>query len=67
MAKSKSRDEFSPETKRAIERQARGHCSNPACRRLTHAATSDGAGEINIGQASQSALPRLAVPATTRR
>ena len=52
MAKSKNRDEFSPSTKRAIERQARGHCSNPACRRLTHAATSDGAGEINIGQAS---------------
>lgn len=52
MAKSKNRDEFSPATKRAIERQARGHCSNPVCRRLTHAATSDGAGEINIGQAS---------------
>lgn len=52
MAKSKNRDEFSPATKRAIERQARGHCSNPACRRLTHAATSDGVGEINIGQAS---------------
>ncbi len=52
MAKKKNRDEFSPSTKRAIERQARGHCSNPACRRLTHAATSDGAGEISIGQAS---------------
>jgi hypothetical protein len=52
MAKNTNRDEFSPATKRAIERQARGHCSNPACRRLTHAATSDGAGEINIGQAS---------------
>lgn len=48
----KNRDEFSPATKRAIERQARGHCSNPACRRLTHAATSDGAAEISIGQAS---------------
>lgn len=52
MAKNKNRDDFTPATKRAIERQARGHCSNPACRRLTHAATSDGAGEINIGQAS---------------
>jgi hypothetical protein len=52
MVKNTNRDEFSPATKRAIERQARGHCSNPACRRLTHAATSDGAGEINIGQAS---------------
>ena len=52
MAKSKNRDEFTPATKRAIERQARGHCSNPACRRLTHAATSDGHGEINIGEAA---------------
>jgi hypothetical protein len=52
MPKNKNRDEFSPATKRAIERQARGHCSNPACRRLTSSATSDGAGEINIGQAS---------------
>ncbi|WP_306120702.1 MULTISPECIES: hypothetical protein [unclassified Roseitalea] len=52
MAKNTKRDEFTPATKRAIERQARGHCSNPACRRLTHAATSDGSGEINIGQAS---------------
>jgi len=49
----KNRDDFTPATKRAIERQARGHCSNPACRRLTHAATSDGAGEINIGQGTE--------------
>ncbi len=48
----KNRDEFTPATKRIIERQARGHCSNPACRRLTHAATSDGHGEINIGEAA---------------
>ena len=52
MARKNNRDDFTPATKRAIERQARGHCSNPACRRLTHAATSDGSGEINIGQAS---------------
>ncbi len=52
MARKSNRDEFTPATRRAIERQARGHCSNPACRRLTHAATSDGKGEINIGKAS---------------
>ena len=52
MARSSNRDEFSRPTKRAIERQARSHCSNPACRRLTNAATSDGAGEIDIGVAS---------------
>ena len=39
-------------TKRAIERQARGHCSNPACRRLTRGASSDGQGEISIGEAA---------------
>ena len=52
MARKSNRDEFTPATKRAIERQARGHCSYPACRRLTHSATSDGKGEINIGEAS---------------
>jgi hypothetical protein len=52
MAKSSNREEFSRPTKRAIERQARSHCSNPACRRLTNSATSDRAGEINIGVAS---------------
>jgi hypothetical protein len=52
VARSSNRDEFSRPTKRAIERQARSHCANPACRRLTNAATSDGAGEINIGVAS---------------
>jgi hypothetical protein len=52
MAKKNNRDEFTPKTKRAIERQARGHCSNPGCRRLTRAATSDGKEEINIGEAA---------------
>src|SRR5882672_11385649 len=47
----KNRDEFTPATKRKIERQARGHCSNPTCRRLTHAASSDGQGELGIGEA----------------
>lgn len=52
MAKNTNRDEFTPATKRAIERQARGHCSNPMCRRLTSGATSDGNSEINIGEAA---------------
>jgi hypothetical protein len=52
MPKNKNRDDFSPATKRAIERQARGHCSNPACRRLTRGASSDGQGEISIGEAA---------------
>lgn len=52
MTKNSNRDEFTPATKRAIERQAFSHCSNPACRRLTRANTSDGTGEINIGQAA---------------
>src|SRR6266404_590583 len=52
MAKNKNRDEFTPATKRKIEKQASGHCSNPTCRRLTHAVSSDGQREIDIGQAS---------------
>jgi hypothetical protein len=52
MASNTNRDDFTRATKRAIERQARGHCSNPACRRLTHGATSDGTEEMNIGVAS---------------
>ncbi len=52
MAKNLNRDEFTRATKRALERQARGHCANPNCRRLTNGATSDGIGEINIGEAA---------------
>jgi hypothetical protein len=52
MASNKSRDEFTAATRRTIERQARSHCSNPMCRRLTSAAASDGVGEINIGEAA---------------
>lgn len=52
MAKKSNRDEFTRPTKRAIERQARGHCSYPGCRRLTHGATSNGKEEINIGEAA---------------
>src|SRR5438270_12323106 len=52
MAKHANRDEFSPPTRRKIERQARGHCSNPDCRRLTHGASPGGEGEVRIGVAS---------------
>jgi hypothetical protein len=52
MARNTNRDDFSPATRRAIERQARSHCSNPACRRLTSGASVDGTAEINIGQAA---------------
>ncbi|OWV86877.1 hypothetical protein [Rhizobium sp. R693] len=52
MASSNNRDDFTKATKRTIERQARNHCSNPACRRLTRGAKSDGVGEINIGEAA---------------
>lgn len=52
MAKNTNRDDFTPATRRAIERQARGHCSNPMCRRLTSGSTSDGVGEIDIGEAA---------------
>jgi hypothetical protein len=52
MAKNNNRDNFTPATRRRIERQARGHCSNPGCRRLTNAASSHGQGEINIGVAA---------------
>ena len=52
MAKNNNRDNFTPATRRRIERQARGHCSNPGCRRLTNAASSHGQGEINIGEAA---------------
>ena len=52
MAKNNNRDNFTPATRKRIERQARGHCSNPRCRRLTNAASSHGQGEINIGEAA---------------
>ena len=52
MAKSNNRDDFSQPTRKVLERQARGHCSNPKCRRLTSGATSDGKDEIRIGVAS---------------
>ena len=52
MATNKNRDDFTSPTKRKIERQALSHCSNPNCRRVTHAASSDRQGEIRIGIAA---------------
>jgi len=49
MAKNDNRDDFSQATKNRLAKQARYHCSNPGCRRLTSAPTSDGAKEVNIG------------------
>lgn len=44
-----NRDDFLESTRKRLERQARGHCSNPGCRKLTSAASSDGQSEIRIG------------------
>jgi len=52
MAKSNNRDDFSQATKNRLAKQARYHCSNPSCRKLTSAPTSDGAKELNIGVAA---------------
>lgn len=52
MATNKNRDDFTSPTKRKIERQALSHCSNPRCRRVTHAASSDRQSEIRIGIAA---------------
>lgn len=52
MAKSNNRDDFSQATKNRLAKQARYHCSNPSCRKLTSAPTSDGANEVNIGVAA---------------
>lgn len=52
MAKNDNRDDFSLATKNRLAKQARYHCSNPSCRHLTSAPTSDGAQEMNIGVAA---------------
>ncbi|ABS63466.1 MULTISPECIES: NACHT domain-containing NTPase [Parvibaculum] len=52
MTKSKNRDDFSQATKNRLAKQARYHCSNPSCRKLTSAPTSDGSKEVNIGVAA---------------
>lgn len=52
MAKNNNRDDFSQATKNRLVKQARYHCSNPSCRQLTSAPTSDGAKDVNIGVAA---------------
>jgi hypothetical protein len=52
MAKSNNRDDFTQATKNRLAKQARYHCSNPSCRKLTSAPTSDGLKEMNIGVAA---------------
>ena len=52
MTKSNNRDDFSQATKKRLAKHARYHCSNPSCRKLTSAPTSDGSKEINIGVAA---------------
>lgn len=52
MAKNTNRDEFTAATKILLAKQAGHHCSNPSCRRLTSAASTDGKTTINIGEAS---------------
>ncbi|HEL5054260.1 TPA: hypothetical protein UOA92_002055 [Stenotrophomonas maltophilia] len=52
MTKSNNRDDFTQATKNRLAKQARYHCSNPSCRKLTSAQTSDGSKEMNIGVAA---------------
>jgi len=52
MAKNNNRDDFSQATKNRLEKQARHHCCNPSCRKLTDAPTTDGANEVRIGVAA---------------
>ncbi len=52
MAKNSNRDEFTPKTKLQIAKRTGWLCSDPKCGRLTVGATSDGDGEIMLGEAS---------------
>src|SRR5256885_2974466 len=52
MAKNENRDDFTPATRNRLAKQARYHCSNPSCRQLTSAPTSDGAKDVDIGVAA---------------
>jgi hypothetical protein len=52
MAKNDNRDDFTQRIKNRLAKQARYHCSNPSCRQLTSAPTSDDAKEMNIGVAA---------------
>ena len=52
MPRDKNRDEFTTKTKLRIAKRAGWLCSDPECRRLTVGATSNGDGEIMVGEAS---------------
>jgi hypothetical protein len=52
MARSTNRDNFTPKTKLQIAKRSGWLCSDPECRHPTVGATSDGAGEIMLGEAS---------------
>src|SRR5690606_35394118 len=52
MLRPSNRDEFTPGTKRKLERRAGMRCSNPECRRQTLAPTSTGDEFIQKGVAS---------------
>ncbi|WP_425079102.1 NACHT domain-containing protein [Ruegeria denitrificans] len=52
MAKNNNRDDFLSSTRNRLAKQARYHCCNPSCRKLTSAPTSDGAKDVNIGVAA---------------
>ncbi len=52
MTRKNNRDEFTQKTKLQIAKRAGWLCSDPDCKRLTVGATSDGDGEIMLGEAS---------------
>lgn len=52
MTKNSNRDDFTQATKNRLAKQARYHCSNPSCRHLTSAPTSNGAKDMSIGVAA---------------
>ncbi|MEO9779150.1 hypothetical protein [Sedimentitalea sp.] len=52
MARNSNRDNFTPKTKLQIAKRSGWICSDPECMRPTVGATSDGDGEIMLGEAS---------------
>ena len=52
MPKNRNRDDFALATKNQLAKNARYHCNNPSCRKLTSAPTSDGEKDVNIGVAA---------------
>jgi hypothetical protein len=62
MARNNNRDDFTQKTKLQIAKRAGWLCSDPDCRRLTVGATSDGNGEIMLGEASHICAAALGGP-----